>query len=185
MSSHTFVIEISWNILKTQIFGRPAVGRSGEISKWDPSSGRLCAQAGAQVWHLSGGEIFRHLSGGEGFWSQPHNELCSTFFAQDYGTKTCAGWDIYFFPFWINLSKLNIAIPRCPPSMLLEFNSDIDICRYPGSLNHLETDATTFANWGVFWISDWMTICDLDYACAFVFVDKRLCKRVLLLTTLH
>ena len=55
------------HLLKGQIFGRPAVGRSGEISKWDPSSGRLCAQAGAQVWHLSGGEIFRHLSDGEGF----------------------------------------------------------------------------------------------------------------------
>ena len=71
MSSHTFVIEISWNILKTQIFGRPAVGRSAEISKWDPSSGRLCAQAGAQVWHLPGEK---------GLWSHPHNELCSTFF---------------------------------------------------------------------------------------------------------
>ena len=69
--------------------------------------------------------------------------------------------------------------------MLLDFNSDIDICRYPGSLNHLETDATTFANWGVVENSDIMTICDIDYACAFVFVDMCLCKRVLLLTTLH
>ena len=53
--------------------------------------------------------------------------------------------------------------------MLLEFKSDIDICRYPGSLNHLETDATTFANWGVIENSDMMTICDIDYACVFVF----------------
>ena len=67
MSSQPFVIEISSYILKTQIFGRAAVGRSGEISKWDHCPGRLCAQAGTQVWHLSGGEIFRHLPGEKGF----------------------------------------------------------------------------------------------------------------------